>query len=498
MHKKIMIQGTGSDVGKSLITGGLCRIFNKDGHTVSPFKSQNMALNSYVDEDGMEMGRAQVVQAEMAGIDPKVYMQPVLLKPVADNMSQLILEGKAVESVDARKYYKKKTVLKEVALRNYKIIEEKYDICVLEGAGSCAEINLREYDIVNMGMAEMIDSPVILVADVEKGGVFAQIYGSIMLLNQEDRDRIKGVIINKFRGDVTLLEPGVKMIEDILEKEGVDIPILGVVPYTKLNIEEEDSLSNRFKMTAPKNDINISIIKLPHMSNHTDFDAFEYYDDVAINYISDVKKLGNEDIIIIPGSKHTLGDLKYLNENGFSKKIKELSEKGIVVFGICGGLQILGKKVEDMNLYESHLSSEVGIGALDIKTTMGKEKKTIQVTKKIYNSKENIYLKGMDGIEISGYEIHQGVTTVNEEEFIEGIESIGVYRENIIATYIHGIFDNGIFTRTFLNNIRIEKGLPVIEKIIDYKKEKNSEFDRWENLLRENLDIKKIYEILND
>ena len=498
MHKKIMIQGTGSDVGKTLVTGGICRIFYKDGYSVSPFKSQNMALNSFVDMDGLEMGRAQVVQAEMANTEPKVYMQPILLKPVADNSSQLILEGKSVENIKACEYYAKKEMLKKVALKNYKIIEKNYDICVLEGAGSCAEINLRKYDLVNMGMAEMIDSPVILVADVEKGGVFAQIYGSIMLLDNKDRNRIKGIIINKFRGDVTLLDPGVEMIENILKKEGLDIPVLGVLPYTKLNIEEEDSISKKFKEISPKNDINISVIKLPHMSNHTDFDVFEHYEDVSLNYITTPSQLGDEDIIIIPGSKHTLGDLKYLNENKFSKKIQDLAKDGTVIFGICGGLQILGNKVEDYELVESNLCVEKGLALLDIDTTMEAKKQTLQVRKKVINTSNNEYLKGLDNIEIEGYEIHQGITKGLEEKFIDGEEYVGIFKENIIATYLHGILDNGRFTREFLNNIRVKKGLDKIEKIIDYKEEKNKEYDKWEKLLRDNLNIEKIYKILNN
>ncbi len=313
MHKKVMIQGTGSSVGKSIITAGLCRIFAQDGYRVSPFNSQNMALNSFVDIDGLEMGRAQVVQAEAAKELPRAFMNPILLKPNSDNNSQIIIEGIPSKNMNAADYFSNSTELKEIAKRNYKVIEDNFDIGVLEGGGSPAEINLRQWDLVNMGMAELVDAPVILVGNIETGGVFASLYGNIALLDEKDRKRIKGVIINKFRGDVELLKPGIKMFEDRLQNEGFNIKVLGVVPYINLNIEEEDVLAKKLTTnTNEKKDINISVIRINKMSNYTDFDALSQYPDVALNYIYDVKELGNEDIIILPGSKNTITDLEML------------------------------------------------------------------------------------------------------------------------------------------------------------------------------------------
>lgn len=306
MHKKIMIQGTGSSVGKSIITAGLCRIFAQDGYRVSPFKSQNMALNSFVDIEGLEMGRAQVVQAEASKEIPRAFMNPILLKPNSDNNSQVIIEGKPLSNTGAKDYFANSKLWKEVALRNYKKIEENFDIGVLEGGGSPAEINLREYDCVNMGMAELVDAPVILVGNIEIGGVFASLYGTIALLDKKDRDRIKGLIINKFRGDIEILKPGIDMLMERLKAEGLDIKFLGVVPYEKLEIEEEDTLAKKINEHTKKDgEIKISIIRTDKMSNYTDFDVLNHYSDVAINYVFSKEELGDEDIIILPGSKST-------------------------------------------------------------------------------------------------------------------------------------------------------------------------------------------------
>jgi len=494
MHKKIMIQGTGSSVGKSLVTAGLCRIFYKDGYKVSPFKSQNMALNSFVDEDGLELGRAQVVQAEMGGERPRAYMNPILLKPNADDHSQVIFMGKPCGNVTAVEYFSQTEKLRKVALEGYEKIRENYDICVLEGGGSPAEINLREVDVVNMGMAELVDAPVVLVSDIERGGVFAQIYGTIMLLEKNDRDRIKGIIINKFRGNKDILDPGIEMIEKKLKEDGVDISILGVLPFLDVKIEEEDVLAK--KLTAEKtiNDITISVIRTPKMSNYTDFDVFEFYDDVALNYVDSPEDIGDEDMIIIPGSKNTIGDLIFIKETGIYKKIIEESQKGKLIFGICGGFQILGNKIMDPLCIETPLGEEEGLGLLNVITTMGEEKATYQVEKKLINCKG--ILTGLEGSTVKGYEIHQGQTEGKEEMFLDGELYVGVYRENVMATYLHGIFDNGLFTRHILNYLRRKKGLKENENIIDYEKVKNKEFDRWEEHLRKNLDIDKIYEIL--
>lgn len=496
MHKKVMIQGTGSSVGKSIITAGLCRIFAQDGYRVSPFKSQNMALNSYVDIDGLEMGRAQVVQAESAKELPRAFMNPILLKPNSDNNSQIIIEGVPAKNMNAVDYFSNSTQLKEIAKRNYKIIEDNFDIGVLEGGGSPAEINLRQWDLVNMGMAELVDAPVILVGNIETGGVFASLYGNIALLDEDDRKRIKGVIINKFRGDVELLKPGIKMFEDRLQAEGFDIKVLGVVPYINLNIEEEDVLAKKLTTnTNEKKDINISVIRTNKMSNYTDFDALSQYPDVALNYVYDVKELGNEDIIILPGSKNTITDLEMLKANGIFDKIKELHSKGTTVVGICGGFQMLGKEIFDPHHIESNFEKTAGFGILDTVTTMEKVKYTHQVEKTL-SKIESPLLEGCNGLVVKGYEIHQGVTKGNEVNLTTEDNLIFIAKENSFGTYIHGIFDNGEFTRTFLNNIRRRKGLAPIDESFSFTDFKEREYDKLADHLRANLNIEEIYKIL--
>lgn len=496
MHKKVMIQGTGSSVGKSIITAGLCRIFAQDGYRVSPFKSQNMALNSYVDIDGLEMGRAQVVQAEAGKELPRAFMNPILLKPNSDNNSQIIIEGIPAKNMNATDYFSNSDKLKKIAKKNYKIIEENFDIGVLEGGGSPAEINLRQWDLVNMGMAELVDAPVILVGNIETGGVFASLYGNIALLDEKDRKRIKGIIINKFRGDIELLKPGIKMFEDRLHSEGFDIKVLGVVPYIKLNIEEEDVLAKKLTVnTNEKKDINISVIKTNKMSNYTDFDALSYYPDVALKYIYDVNELGEEDIIILPGSKNTITDLELLKSNKIFDKIKELYHKGTTIVGICGGFQMLGKEIFDPYHIESDLEKTTGLEILDTVTTMEKIKYTHQVEKTL-SKIDSPLLKNCNGLTIKGYEIHQGVTSGNEINLTAEDNLIFIAKENSFGTYIHGIFDNSEFTRNFLNNIREKKGLLPIKDYFSFSDFKEKEYNKLADHLRKNLDIQEIYKIL--
>ncbi len=489
MHKKIMIQGTGSSVGKTLIAAGLCRIFAKDGHKVSPFKSQNMALNSFVDIDGLEMSRGTVIQAECANQIPRAFMNPILLKPNADNNSQLIVDGKAVANFSAKEYFSKTANLKDIVKDRYEYIKKNFDICVIEGGGSPAEINLRNYDIVNMGMAELVDAPVILVGNIEIGGVFASLYGTVMLLDEKDRKRIKGIIINKFRGDIDLLKPAIDMLEEKFKAEGLDIKFLGVIPYENLKIEEEDSLSEIDKKINKDFDsekyINISIIKSKKMSNFTDFHIFKYFDDVRVQYVTEEKQLGKEDVIIIPGSKNTITDLIDLKKKGIFEKIKEQEKKGTIIVGICGGLQMLGKKIYDPKKLESEIVENEGFNFFDYETIFGAIKKTEQV-KKIVDVEEGI-LKALNGIKIKGYEIHQGKSTVDRDIVCKG---------NIFATYIHGIFDNSEFTNTFLNILRKKKGLNRLEKIESFASFKEKEYDKLEALLRNSLNINEIYKIL--
>ena len=505
-HKNIMLLGTGSNVGKSIIAAGLCRIFYQDGYSVSPFKSQNMALNSYITKDGKEMGRAQVVQAEAANIEPESFMNPILLKPTTDRKSQVIVNGKVYKNMDAREYFAYKHNLKKDIMTAYNHIKENFDICVLEGAGSPAEINLKEDDIVNTGMAEMADSPVLLVADIDRGGVFAAIYGTVMLLEENERKRIKGVIINKFRGDKSLLTSGIEMIEKL-----TDIPVLGVVPFVPLGIEEEDSLGIDKYNEKKEGKIRISIIKLKHISNFTDIDALSHYNDVSLKYVTKSSELGNEDIIIIPGSKNTVEDMKDLIEKNIGREIVRIAKKGTPVFGICGGFQMMGQKIMDPEKIESDLKEISGLGLLDIETVMKSDKTTTQYKNTVKNVSG--ILTGTEGMEIKGYEIHQGysypVNEKNEENnnsenilkndtaCLFGDEKLkGAVKDNIAGTYIHGIFDNSEFTSHFLNEVRKLKGLDRIDENFSYSDYKNREYDKLAEVLRENIDIKKIYEIM--
>ena len=505
-HKNIMLLGTGSNVGKSIIAAGLCRIFYQDGYSVSPFKSQNMALNSYITKDGKEMGRAQVVQAEAANIEPESFMNPILLKPTTDRKSQVIVNGKVYKNMDAREYFAYKHNLKKDIMTAYNHIRENFDICVLEGAGSPAEINLKEDDIVNTGMAEMADSPVILVADIDRGGVFAAIYGTVMLLEENERKRIKGVIINKFRGDKSLLTSGIEMIEKL-----TDIPVLGAVPFVPLGIEEEDSLGIDKYNEKKEGKIRISIIKLKHISNFTDIDALSHYNDVSLKYVTKSSELGNEDIIIIPGSKNTVEDMKDLIEKNIGREIVRIAKKGTPVFGICGGFQMMGQKIMDPEKIESDLNEISGLGLLDIETVMKSDKTTTQYKNTVKNVSG--ILAGTEGMEIKGYEIHQGysypVNEKNEENnnsenilkndtgCLFGDENLkGTVKDNVAGTYIHGIFDNSEFTSHFLNEVRKLKGLDRIDENFSYSDYKNREYDKLAEVLRENIDIKKIYEIM--
>ena len=505
MGKKIMLQGTASNVGKSTIVTGLCRIFKQDGYTVVPFKSQNMALNSFITKEGLEMGRAQVSQAEASGIEPIADMNPILLKPSGNHKSQVIVRGKVVGNMSSTEYHDYKLELMDVLKDTFDELNNKYDITVMEGAGSCAEINLKERDISNMGMANIADAPVIIVGDIDRGGVFASLAGTMLLLNDEERKRVKGVIINKFRGRKELLGDGVKMLEDIIK-----VPVLGVVPYNDIKIEDEDSVTTRFKKSVGIRDVHIEIVRTPHMSNFTDFHIFETQEDVSVRYVDYKESLGNPDIVIIPGSKSTIDDLKYIRENGLEDQIKALHKKGKLIIGICGGYQMLGKKLKDPYHVEGEIEEYDGIGLLDTETIFEKEKTTTQVEASICEGL-NGYLKNLGGKKVSGYEIHMGVTNRSNEisdldniykklgEVVNYTEGSVNSEGNVFGTYLHGIFDEIDFTRSLLNNIREMKNLDRIEsKVSSYKEFKEKEYDKLADFLREHLDIDKIYEIMNE
>ena len=364
MAKSIMIQGTMSNAGKSLLCAGLCRIFRQDGYRVAPFKSQNMALNSFITADGGEMGRAQVVQAEAAGIPPDVRMNPILLKPTTDVGSQVIVNGKVLGNIRAKDYYKRKMEFVPDIMEAYRSLEEEFDVIVLEGAGSPAEINLKQDDIVNMGMAKMADAPVLLVGDIDRGGVFAQLYGTVALLEPDERARIKGTIVNKFRGDVSILEPGIKQLEDLC-----GVPVAGVVPYLHVDIDDEDSLTERFHTSSQRKLIDVAVIRLPRISNFTDFSPFERYENVSLRYVGKTEDLKDPDLILLPGTKSTIADLLWLRQNGLETAVLKAADAGTLIIGVCGGYQMLGKSVSDPQGAEAAGLTEVrGLGLLDMET----------------------------------------------------------------------------------------------------------------------------------
>ena len=495
MAKSLMIQGTASDAGKSLIAAGLCRILKQDGYTVVPFKSQNMALNSFITKKGFEMGRAQVVQAEAAGIDPDVRMNPVLLKPTSDRKSQVVFMGKVLKDMDAVDYHEFKQELLPKIKEVYQELDQEYDTIILEGAGSPAEINLNERDIVNMGMARLVDAPVILVADIDKGGVFASIYGTIELMPEEDRKRIKGVLINKFRGDVALLQSGIDMIEELTQ-----VPVLGVVPYADIDIDSEDSvaLGSKGRTFNQEKDLDVAIITLKRISNFTDFHSLEIQPDVSVRYVMPGDAIGNPDLLILPGSKNTIEDMQVLQDSGIVDEIRQCADQGIRIFGICGGFQLLGKKISDPNHVESELDEIEGLGLLDIATQMQGIKRTTQVQAE------------HEGQMLEGYEIHMGETEISDSLtpfsriILQNGEETSRYDgavspdKRIQGTYLHGVFDNSQWTRDYLNQIRIEKGLePITDQAIDLKEFKDLQYDKLAAIIRDAVDMKKIYQIMN-
>lgn len=510
MAKKIMIQGTMSGVGKSLITAGLCRILAQDGHKVAPFKSQNMALNSYVTEDGCEIGRAQAMQAEAAGCRPIAELNPILLKPNTDTGSQVIVMGKAIGDMSAMEYYSRKREFIPYIMDSYRKLEEEYDIIVIEGAGSPAEINLKDNDIVNMGLAELVDAPVLIVGDIDRGGVFAQLLGTLDLLTAEERERVKGLVINKFRGDTSLLSSGIKILE---ERGGV--PVAGLIPYMDVRLEDEDSLSERLSVigsAANKNrSIDIVVIRFDRMSNYTDMDIFEGFDDVGIRYVESPKDIGRPDMMILPGSKNTIEDLKKLYESGMAKMILRLAKEGCVIFGICGGMQMLGKYIyedEDCVRSMSVDGRYEGLGLLPIYTVLGYDKTLKRISTVI--GKTCGTLESLTGHEVTGYEIHEGRTYHMENSSGEGENKAGLTEAivcsgstdsmNVYGTYIHGIFDEGGTAKAVVRALAGIKGVAVSRPdksdIQSYREYKETQYDRLADILRKSLDMDAIYGML--
>ena len=506
MAKKIMFQGTSSNVGKSILCTALCRILYRMGYKTVPFKAQNMALNSYVTKWGDEIGRAQVAQAEAAGIDPIVQMNPVLLKPTGNQSSQVVLMGKPVGVYSAKEYHThySLTALDKVK-ESLAFLDENFEMIVIEGAGSPAEVNLKANDIVNMRIAKMTQAPVFLIADIDRGGAIASIVGTLELLEPEERDLIKGIVINKFRGDIKLLEPALTFIEEKTGKK-----VVGVIPAIEnLDIDEEDSVALENKKNVGSKDIQIAVIQTPKISNFTDFDALNYEPDVSVRFIGSGDVIGTPDLIILPGSKNTLADLTYLKNSGLANEIKELAEKGTPVIGICGGNQMLGTAIYDPHHMEGDIEESEGLGLVNSTTTMKDQKTTHQVTFDVENLH---FLNGIfSGSELVGYEIHMGDTTPNDDTVkrcftitkrsevpITVVDGFIDGRHQVMGTYIHGVFDNDEFRRFIINQLRLRKGLDETPVVFDYFEHKNNAYNRLADIVEEHLDMDYIMTLLKD
>lgn len=498
MARSIMIQGTMSNVGKSFLTAGLCRIFKQDGYQTAPFKAQNMALNSYITAEGLEMGRAQVMQAEAAGIVPSVLMNPVLLKPTTEMGSQVIVNGEVRGQMSAADYFAcKKELIPEIK-RAYDTLAAEYDIIVLEGAGSPAEINLKKDDIVNMGMAQLAGAPVLLVGDIDRGGVFAQLAGTVSLLEDAEQRRIKGLVMNKFRGDKMLLEPGIPMLY-----EHCQIPVVGIVPYMKVELEDEDSLSGQLCRRDRHGEVDIAVILFPKISNFTDFHALEITPPFSVRYVSRLRELGRPDLIILPGTKNTMEDLKWFRSSGLLKEVRRLSEEGTLIFGICGGYQMLGMTLEDPEGTEGG-GSMCGMGLLKIRTVFAKEKIRTRVTGTTAEL-QGAY-EPLSFVPFEGYEIHMGKAYLEGEEGAFAMlqcgkeqKSEGACTDTVCGTFVHGIFDSIQIRKALQQILCSRKGIEYGEiHFEDYTEYKERQYDRLAEELRKSLDMDKIYQILEE
>lgn len=517
MAKAIMVQGTMSNAGKSFLAAGLCRIFMQDGYRTAPFKSQNMALNSYITKEGLEMGRAQAVQAEAAGTAPAADMNPILLKPCSDTGSQVIVHGIPQGVMAAREYFRRKKELLPVILESYRRLDAAYDVIVIEGAGSPAEINLKQDDIVNMGLARRLRAPVILTGDIDRGGVFAQLYGTTALLSGEERAMVKGLVINKFRGDPAILAPGVEML-----KELTGIPVIGVVPCMDVDLEDEDSLSGCLS-AAGEGDapaaVDIAVIRFPRLSNFTDFHVFSAIQGVRVRYVARAADLGRPDLVILPGTKNTMEDLLWMRGNGLEAAVLKEASRETPIWGICGGYQMMGGRLIDEDGAESTKAGRTlaGMGLLPGDTRFLPEKTRTRV-RGCFGAVCGIF-SGLSGMAAKGYEIHMGQTvyTQNEEENVRPLMQIaeyeaggpaggragaleGICRENLYGTYLHGIFDAPGVAVELVNALLKRKGYGASGNAgcaLDYGTYRNMQYDRLAMSLRRHLDMDAIYRILN-
>ncbi|SMC68489.1 cobyric acid synthase [Aristaeella lactis] len=494
--KCLMIQGTASSVGKSVLCAAFLRILRQDGLKAAPFKAQNMSLNSFATKDGLEMGRAQVTQAQAAGMEPDVRMNPVLLKPTSDRRSQVIIEGKAVASMTAMEYHQYKPELRKRIKAIYESLENEVDCVVIEGAGSPAEINLREGDIVNMSMAEAADAPVILVGDIDLGGVFASLYGTVMLLTEEERARVKGVIINKFRGDVKILEPGLRMLE-----ERIHIPVLGVVPWMDVELDDEDSVTERLRKQSGRGDIDVAVVRLRHISNFTDFQSLALQPGARVRYAENAEDLEKADLIILPGTKNTIEDLIDLRNRKMDAAIIRHARHGGMVMGICGGYQMLGNVLRDPGHSESQVPEAAGLGLLDMEVEFEKEKRTVQATATVECG--TCWPEKLNGTRVDGYEIHTGRNSYGPEAYpwlrIGGeIDGVMNAQGNVLGTYLHGLFDDGRLFAAIADRIRELRGDAGKEQQpVSMEEFRESEFDRIAAIVRESVDMEAVYRIIH-
>ena len=496
--KTLMIQGTGSGVGKSIITAALCRSFYREGRKVAPFKAQNMSLNSYVTEDGGEIGRAQVYQAEACGIAPHVTMNPILLKPSADDNSQVIVMGRVVGQRNAKDYYgDRPSFVKEVG-RAFDTLKNKYELIIMEGAGSPAEINLRQHDMVNMAMAEMADAPVVIVGDIDRGGVFAWMKGTLDLLTEAEQQRVRGFIINRFRGDLDLLKPGITQFEDMTGK-----PVLGVIPFdAELFVDEEDAIPHHSLpwVSSQRGVVDVAIIQLPHIANFTDFSPLVSDPGVAVRYVRSPVQAGSPDLLILPGTKNTIGDMQFMQDIGWDRYARTFNEEGGLILGVCGGFQMLGTRLFDPNHIESPIEEIAGLGLIQATTIMGHEKVTRRRIRPTLAS--SVFEQGL---EVDGYEIHSGRTQFQKEYPLlfqpangDCPYSLGLCNEegNVIGTYLHGFLDNDPIREGFLNFVRKQRGLPDPQEKFSYREFRSRQLDRLADLVTQSIDMNEVKRII--
>ena len=495
--KPLMIQGTMSGVGKSLLVAGLCRVLAQDGYKVAPFKSQNMALNSAVTDEGLEMGRAQVVQAEAAGVAPCAAMNPILLKPTTDTGSQVIVRGKPMGTMPARTYFAVKHRLKGQIQEAYDELASSFDVVLIEGAGSPVELNLKRDDIVNMGVAKMASSPVLLVGDIDRGGVFAQLIGTLMLLDEDERRMVKGTVVNKFRGDPTLFDDGLTML-----RERTGLPVAGLVPYLDVDIDDEDSMSQRLAARGHAALVDIAVIGLPKISNFTDFIALEAVGGASVRYVRHPRDLGRPDLIVLPGTKATMADLRWLRESGLATAIVRAADGGTPVLGICGGYQMLGTSIADPEETEG-VGEVAGLGLLPVRTVFGTEKRTVRSAGTF--GEVGGVLATLSGVPVEGYEVHMGKTVRDEGEPLvmlqqgAGVCEDGCQQGCVYGCYVHGLFDSGAACVALVDALLAARGLTrAAVAPLDMATYRQQQYDLLAEGIRAHMDLDLVYSIIEE